>query len=405
MDNIRLQFPELAYLNERIMNDVCEEVKMYQMNALHILLDLQQSYRLCWIIQMTRRCAQMLLKYESIAIIQLYETGMLEENEYSHILELIENKLFTLEYGNVKMLQNDKKILENPFDLIPYFESLSPTEKNKWKSLLKIKHKWFQPGAVLLERQQRVSTAYLIVRGIVQCKGGDTMPTYYKCGSILGIDGLFFEKSLSYGTYTANGGLVEAYSIDPLLLNTLLSDENISCSIYNEIAFHMLMNNYRKSLNLTYSQLKIILNDKAIFYKNQSDISIRLKANQRLFLLSGTMTHYSNEEETIIDSIHFISLDSPTICQLNSSSIVYTWTYEDEIDCLDVNKFKINFSNGNNQVISVEPFYPAYLGDTIEFTPRRRSLSITRPIENTSNIQFIPSEIEVNGERDLPEFF
>jgi hypothetical protein len=112
MDNIRLHFPELSSLNEQIMNEVCNEVKMYQLNAMNILLDLQQSYRVCWIIQMTRRCAQMLLKYESVAIIQLYETGMLEENEYSHILELIENKLFTLEYGNIKMPEIKRKLLK-----------------------------------------------------------------------------------------------------------------------------------------------------------------------------------------------------------------------------------------------------------------------------------------------------
>ena len=126
MDNIRLQFPELSNLSERIMNEVCEEVKMYELNAMYVLFDLQQSYRLCWIIQMTRRCTKMLLKYESIAIIQLYETGMLKESEYSHILELIENKLFSLEYGNIKMLENQKKKLENPFDLITYFQLLSP---------------------------------------------------------------------------------------------------------------------------------------------------------------------------------------------------------------------------------------------------------------------------------------
>ena len=68
---------------------------------------------------MTRRCAQMLLKYESIAIIQLYETGMLEENEYSHILELIENKLFSLELieqhkkGKTGFIRNRKLIFMN----------------------------------------------------------------------------------------------------------------------------------------------------------------------------------------------------------------------------------------------------------------------------------------------------
>ena len=64
LDNIRVEFPELSNIHGRIMKEVCDEVKMYQLNAMRVLLDLQQSYRLCWIIQMTRRCAQMLLKYE-----------------------------------------------------------------------------------------------------------------------------------------------------------------------------------------------------------------------------------------------------------------------------------------------------------------------------------------------------
>ncbi|CAF1611772.1 unnamed protein product, partial [Adineta ricciae] len=87
LDNIRLEFPELSNLNERIMDGICDEVKTYQINAMYILFDL------CWFVQTTRRCAQILLKYESIAIIQLYETGILAD------IELIENKLFNLEYG------------------------------------------------------------------------------------------------------------------------------------------------------------------------------------------------------------------------------------------------------------------------------------------------------------------
>ncbi|UJR38765.1 hypothetical protein I4U23_031430 [Adineta vaga] len=405
MDNIRLHFPELSNLNERIMNEVCEEVKMYELNAMHILLDLQQSYRLCWIILMTRRCAQMLLKYESIAIIQLYETGMLAENEYSHILELIQDKLFTLEYGNIKMPENQKKIIENSFDLIPYFQLLSLEEKNQWKSLLISKHQWFQPNSILIEKNQTVLTAYLIVRGIVQYKN-DTIPTYYKCGNIIGIDALYLEKSSSSGTYIANGGLVETYSIDLILLNTLLSDENISRSIYNEITFHVLMNNYQKLLNLTHSQLKVLLNDKVLFYKNQSNLIIDMERNQRLFLLSGTINRYLNDEENIlINSMEFCLIDSPTKFQLNSTSILYTWTSEDEIYCLNVKKFKVNFSLDQNQMNSLEPFYPLYSGESIEFTPRRHSPSITRPTENSSNFQLIPSEIEVNNQLNIPSEF
>jgi hypothetical protein len=324
------------------MNEVCEEVEMYQLNAMDILLDLQQSYRLCWITQMTRRCAQMILNYESIAIIELYESGMLEENGYSHILKLIEKKIFSLDYGDIKVPKNRKKILENPFDLVPYFQLLSSDEKLHWKSLMNSKHRWFQPNTILLQKNQRVSTAYLIVRGIIQYKD-DTMPTYYKCGNIIGIDSLFSEKSLSYGTYCAMGGLVETYLIDSVLLNRLLSDEKTSRSIYNEISLHMIMNNYKTSLKLTHSQLKMLLNEKSIFYKNQSDFSIELQANERLFLLSGTMSQVSNEVEIIFDSIHLITHTYPTSYQLNSSSIVYIWTYEDEIHYLNIKNLKLIF--------------------------------------------------------------
>ncbi|CAF1492651.1 unnamed protein product [Adineta steineri] len=405
LDNIRLQFPELSNLNERIMNEVCEEVKMYQLNAMHILLDLQQSYRSCWIIQMTRRCAKMLLKYESVAIIQLYETGMLAENEYSHILELIENKLFSLEYGNIKMLKNQKKLFENSFDLLSFFRNLPLRQKDKWKNLLKIRHKWFQPGDNLLEKNQRVTNAYLIIRGIVQCKD-ETLVTFYKCGNIIGIDALFNGKSSSFSTYNASGGVVETYLIDSILLHALLSDEKLSRSIYDELALHMIMNNFNKFLNLNHSQLKMLLNEKSKFYKNQSQLSIELQLNQRLFLLSGTIDCYLNNEKIVYDSTDLFLINSPTTYELNSSTIIYTWTYEDEIYYLNLKKFKINSFINNDERNSIVPFYPLYLGDTIEFTPRRHSLSITRPIENSSNFQFIPSEIEVNNHTNMPlEYF
>ncbi|CAF2067804.1 unnamed protein product [Rotaria magnacalcarata] len=402
LDNIQVEFPELSNIYGRIMKEVCDEVKMYQLNAVRVLLDLQQSYRLCWTIQMTRRCAQMLLKYESVAIIQLYETGMLEENEYSHILELIENKLFSLEYGNIQMPENQKKRLENPFDLIPYFRLFSSIEKKQWESLMTMKHKWCQPGTILIQRQQRVTTAYLIVRGIVRCKD-DATSTYYKCGSIVGIDALFSENSLSYGTYTVDGGLVEAYSIDTILLNWLLSDEKISRSIYNELALHMIMNNYKKSFNLTHPQLKLLLNEKVVFYKNQSDLTIELEANQRLFLLSGTMIRYSNDEEEItIDSLYFILTDSPATYKLNSSSVVYIWTLEDEDICLNIKKFKINFSSENNRVDHLQPFYPLYVGVSSDFSPRRYSSLMTHPMEHSSQLQFMLSEIGISNEENIP---
>ncbi|CAF1014827.1 unnamed protein product [Adineta ricciae] len=230
LDNIRLQFPELGNLNERTMGEIRDEMKTYQINAMYILLDLKQSYRLCWIVQMTRRCAQMLLKYGSIAIIQFYETGILADNEYSHILKLIENKLFKLEYG-------------------------------------KIRHK------------------------------NGTSTTYYKCGSIIGADAFFNNKSSSNGTYYASCGLVETFVIDAAVLHSLLSDEKISRSIYNEIAAHVITNNYRSLVQLTRPQLKAFLNEKAIFYENQSNLTIELQPNQQLLLLSGTISCYSTNNQ------------------------------------------------------------------------------------------------------------
>ena len=247
---------------------------------MHILFDLQQSYRLCWTIEMTRRCAQMLLKYESVEIIQLYETGMLEENEYTHILE-IEKKLVFLEYGNIQMDKNQTKTLENPFDLIHFFQSLSPKDQIRWKLHINSNHRWFQPRAILFQTNQRISTAYLILRGIVQYKD-DRIPTYYKCGTIIRIDALFSLKSSSYGTDTPTSGLVEVYST---LLQMFLSDEQIFRSIYDEIALHMIRNNYQKSFHLNHSQLKMVLNEKATFYQNQLDLIIHLQSTEQLFRL------------------------------------------------------------------------------------------------------------------------
>ncbi|CAF1096404.1 unnamed protein product [Adineta ricciae] len=123
----------------------------------------------------------MLLKYESTAIIQLYETGILAD------IELIENKLFNLEYGKIRVFTNQKKEFEKPIHLLRYFQGLSSIEINQWETLFKSRHRWFQPDSNLLERNQRVTNAYLIIRDLVQHKNG-TSTTYYKCGNIIGAD-------------------------------------------------------------------------------------------------------------------------------------------------------------------------------------------------------------------------
>ena len=389
IDTIQSEFPELSYMNESVLKEVNDEVKMYQLSARQILLDLQHSYQLCWITQMTRRCAQMLLKYESVAIVQLYETGMLEEHEYSHVLQLIEEKLFSLEYGSIKMPDNQMKRNENPFDLLSYFGSLSPNEKSYWQSVLTSKHKWFQPGSILVENRIEVSTAYLIVRGIVQSQNDEiSFITYYRCGSIVGVDALFAGNSLSRGSYTAEGGLVEAYLIDSTLLSSLLADEKIARSIYDEILLQTIMNCYRKSVKLTYSQLKVFLNEKATLHNNKTNLVINLETNQRLFLLSGTMSRFSDDSATNIDSPQFILLGCPEKYQFNAFSIVYTWLYDDEV----------NFDTDKNQLNVDHEFYPIYSESTGDFFPRRKSSSIVRPMESRNNRGLLTLEINAKSE-------
>ena len=403
MDNILHIFPELVKIDEESMNEVYEESKMYQRNALRVLYDLQQSYQLCWTMQMTKRCAQMLLKQESITISHLYETGILDENEYSHIGELIENKIFTLEYGTVQLPAGRKKAIEKTFDLLSLFQTLSENEKVHWKSVMKPKHRWFQPGAVLLEKNRTVSTAYLIIRGIIESKD-DTLSTYYMSGNIVASDALFSEDQLyqSQDTYSASSGLVEAYAIDSNLLDTLLDDKKMSGKIYIEIALQMLINNHQRQYKQNHSQLKLLFEEKAILHRNQLDFTINLKANERLYLLAGTLISSSNQKDNIcLNSPRFILLDSPSTYRLNSSSIVLTWTEEDEISYLNVTNHRRNFSLENSKFQLNEILYPRYSGETIEFTQRRQSIPTMAPVKNLCHLQFVPSESELNQESTI----
>ncbi len=90
---------------------------------------------------MTKRSAQILLKYESKTITELYETGILGETEYSHILKLIEKKLFDLEFYRVRMPKGQLKAIKNAFDILSLFQSLPNNEKTHWQTIMKSKHR------------------------------------------------------------------------------------------------------------------------------------------------------------------------------------------------------------------------------------------------------------------------
>jgi hypothetical protein len=385
MDNIRKQFPELANIDKKVWNKVYQETHFYHLTATYMLLDLQQSYEACWRIHMTKRCAQMLLKYESKTLSELYETGMVGHSVYSHILELIEKKSLNLEYYRVSMVKGSLKTIENPFNLLPLFQSLTNDEKTRWQTIMKAKHQWFQPDQLLLEKGQRVSTAYLIIRGIIECKA-DKMPIYYRSGNIVGIDALFSQDFLAHDTYRVSSGILEAYCIDDVLLDQFLKDENLAPSIYQEIALHVLSNNYETDLKLNRLQLRLLVNMRAKFYWNQSDISIQTKENQRLFILAGYVTHVFNGQNNKYESIQLKTFDTETEILLNSSTVAYSWMDEDEeISIKDAN-LTVHFPLQTYDLHATDLPHPGYSSQVTQFSERRPSESLLNDGMHSSDV-------------------
>lgn len=402
MENLLNKFPEFANIDNIIMHRVLTEAKMLQIRASLVLHDLQHSYRNCWTIEMTKRCAQMLLKYESVAIVQLYETGMLNENEYAHILKLIQKKIFHLEYGHFvgipKIYVNEEQ--DNPFNNISLFADLTEDEKFHFKRLLAPRHKWFQPGEVLLRQGYITLEAYLIVRGIVE--SSEDLLTCYRSGHIIGIDALFDKSSsVSHRTYKAEGSIVEAFSIDEYMLKMLLSNPKLTRLVYNEIALHLLINMYRQPINLlNYAQIKALLDQHAIFY--QSDIqvdvmTIPLKRTERLFLLKGTVQR--EDDDYFLEGPQLVTVNRSTSfhCSLDQLCIAYRWTVKDEQECLQIARSFTNsfrFSNPNDIERSPSMAYPFCSSYTTQITPQYHSLiQVARSAACTSNTGLIPMEI------------
>jgi hypothetical protein len=347
---------------------------------------------------MTKQCAQMLLRYESKAITELYKTGILDETEYSHIFGLIEKKLFDLEFYRVQMPKGQVKAIENVFALLPLFQSSPNDEKERWQAIMKPKHRWFQTGKILLHKGQRVFKAYFIARGIAECKI-DTIPIYYRSGNIVGIDVLFArnftahrtssisgevlenysidalcpQNCTAYGTYSVYGGLLEAYLIDAELLNQLLNDDTLAPSIYHEIALHLLSNHYQARLKLNRLQLRLLLHKRAKFYWKQSEKSIQLKENQRLFILSGNVMQLSNGQNNKYDAIQLQIFDTEAEILFNPSTVAYSWTDDDEVFLAKDLNLAINFSIQTFGLTSNDLLYPGYSGEIMEHSERRHS--------------------------------
>lgn len=365
MENIGVQFPEIASLNQNIWNEVYQETNFYHQMATCILADLQRSYRKCWRMHMTKRCAQMLLKYESTAIGELYKTGILDETERSHILDLIEEKLFELEFFRVKMPQGQLKAIENAFDLLTLFRSTPNHEKLMWKTLLKPKHEWFQPEKILIRKDQRISTGYLIVRGIVQCQL-DTQTINYRSGNIIGVEILYSQEWTTRGIYSVTGGLLEAYRIDTILLNQLINDVNLAPSVYCEIAFQMLSNIYQDYVTWNRLHLKLLLQNKAKLYMKRDGTVIPLKKYDRLLLLAGTVNYSLHGHNFMHKSIEFKVFDFQTDLLLHDSTIAYIWTADDEMYFAKMRQTSVPLQMSAFEAVSNNLEYPSYADSTAE---------------------------------------
>lgn len=402
MENMLKKFPEFANIDSHLIGNVLDEAKMLQLRSSLVLQDLLQSYKNCWTMEMTKRCAQMLLKYESVTIVQLYETGMLNEHEYTHILKFIQKKLFELEYGYVTRIPKIHLIREQEefFSNLSLFTDLSTEEKYQYKDLLESHRKWFQPGEILLRKDHAVSEAYFILRGIVECS--EDLLTCYRSGHIIGIE-LLSKENLLYSTrtYRAESSIVEVYAIDWPLMQIFLSNKKILRLIYNEIALHTLINMYRQPIHLlNYAQIKVLLDEHAKFYRTEIDdepSTIRLKRNERLFLLQGTIQREDDDE--LLNSPQIITVNHATNFQLNvdQSCVAYAWSLENEQECLQIvrsftTSFRMTDSSEMKQDATI--VYPTYSGYTPDFIPQHHSLiQVAKSAANASNIQLIPMEI------------
>ena len=288
------------------------------------------------------------------------------------------------------MPKGQPKAIENAFDLLVIFRLLPTREKIMWKTILKSKHKWFQPRRILLKKGVVVSEAYLIARGIVECQL-DGLPIYYRSGNMVGIDALFSQKLTAHGTYSVSGGLLEAYSIDTTLLNRLLDDDNLAPSVYREIALHILSNNYSTHLRLNRSQLKLLLRIRARFYQKQQDLSIRLKENEKLLLLAGSVVISSEEQNQRHNSIEFKVFNRSTTVLLNMWTVAYIWSDDDEISCAKNKNIQAHFPVQTFGSISHDLLYPGYSAEIAESSGRRHSAESLHYVGNSKNVKQVPS--------------
>ncbi len=166
--------------------------------------------------------------------------------------------------------------------------------------------------------------------------------------------------------------------------------------IYNEIGLHMLINIYRQPINLlNYAQIKVLLDEYALFYCNEIDndlMTLQLKRNDRLFLLMGKMQR--GEDDDFIEAPQLVTVNQSTsfyFCS-NQPYVAYRWTLDNEQECLQIVR---SFTTTSFRMTDLDEIKSDTSTDyTAELIPQHHSLiQVARSAAHESNIQLIPMDI------------
>ncbi|CAF4114888.1 unnamed protein product, partial [Adineta steineri] len=156
---------------------------------------------------------------------------------------------------------------------------------------------------------------------------------------------------------------------------------------------HMLINMYQQPIHLlNYAQIKVLLDEHARFYRNESihDLfTIQLKRNERLFILIGTMQR--EDDDYFLDGPQLVTVNQSTSfhCTINQFVVAYTWTLDNEQECLQiVRSFTTSFRLSDSAIV-----YPSFSDYPAGFLPQNHSLmQFAQSAAHTSNIQLIPMQ-------------
>jgi hypothetical protein len=147
-----------------------------------------------------------------------------------------------------------------------------------------------------------------------------------------------------------------------------------------------LSNNYQARLKLNRLQLRSLLQKRAKFYWNQSEISIQLKENQRLFILAGNVIHLLNGQNNKCESIQLQIFDTEAEILLNPSTVAYSWMDDDEEFCIKNADLAVHFPLQTSGLLSNDLIYPGYSDEITQLSERRRSAPLLGDVAHSSEV-------------------